>query len=361
MKKVMAAVLASAMALSMAACGGAPKAETPAETPAAETPAAEATQEAPAEATQAPAEEVPESTAERITINVGYMPNYASLWALETGINKGYFDNAGIDVQLTEFQDGPTIIAAMESGSVDVGYIGPGAHKLCINGNAKIFSISSLGDADWIIGGPDVKTLEDLKGKKVGYASGTSSEDILKLGLDRAGLTMADIEAVDMDAASLVTSMLSGGVDACAAWSPSTVKIMDEMPEATKLCSNVDFSETSVSPASYIVLPKWVETREDDLRRFTKALHEAMDYAAADHYDEVAQWVADQCKIDYDTAYAQRSDGKWFSGEEIRAGIQDGSIEGYYKLQQDGLLAAGAVEKEVPVSEYVLFDIMAGN
>lgn len=353
MKKLLTAAIASAMALSLAACGGGTASETTAAAAPETTAAAADAEKADAETTEAA------STEERITIKVGYMPNYASLWALCTGVEKGYFDNAGIDVELVEFQDGPTIISAMESGSLDIGYIGPGAHKLCVAGNAKIFSISQIGDSDWVIGGPDVKTLEDLKGKKVGYASGTSSEEILKLGLQKAGLTMNDIQAVDMDAASLVTSMLSGGVDACAAWSPSTVKIMDEMPDATKLCSNYDFSDTYVAPASFIVLPKWVESREADLKRFTKALHEAMDYSANEHHDEVAQWVADQCKTDYDTAYQQRSDGKWFTGADIRAGVEDGTIKGYYELQQKSLIEAGTVEKEVPVEDYVLFDIMA--
>ena len=49
-------------------------------------------------------------------------------------MNFGYFDDENIDVQLTEFSDGPTIIQAMESGSIDVGYIVQGAHNLCING-----------------------------------------------------------------------------------------------------------------------------------------------------------------------------------------------------------------------------------
>ena len=37
-------------------------------------------------------------------------------------------------------------------------------------------------------------------------------------------MKMSDIEAIDMDAATIVTSMLSGSVDACATWSPNTIK-----------------------------------------------------------------------------------------------------------------------------------------
>ena len=87
------------------------------------------------------------------TLNVAYMPNYGSLWAVETAINKGYFEEEGLTLNLVEFADGPTIIAAMESGSIDVGYIGQGAHKLCINGRASIFALSHISNGDALIGG----------------------------------------------------------------------------------------------------------------------------------------------------------------------------------------------------------------
>lgn len=65
-----------------------------------------------------------EEEPEKVTVNVAYMPDYASLNGLISAIELGYFDDENIDVQLTEFSDGPTIIQAMESGSIDVGYIG---------------------------------------------------------------------------------------------------------------------------------------------------------------------------------------------------------------------------------------------
>lgn len=61
------------------------------------------------------------------------------LWAVEAAIHMGYLEEEGIEVNLVEFADGPTIIAAMENGSIDVGYIGQGAHKLCVEGRADIF------------------------------------------------------------------------------------------------------------------------------------------------------------------------------------------------------------------------------
>lgn len=359
MRKTMATVMAAAMVLSLAACGGGKPAETAApaaattaaETKAAETSAAE-TKEAETTAAETAAAQ------EEITLNIAYMPNYGSLWSVMTADKKGFLKDQGITVNLVEFADGPTIIAAMESGSIDMGYIGQGAHKLCINGNAKIFLLSHISNGDALIGGPGISAAEDLKGKKVAYSSGTSSEDILVNALTKAGMTMDDIQAVDMDASGIVTAMVSGGVDACATWSPNSLKILEEVEGSTKICDNMTFSDTTVSLASWIVTPKYAESNQDKILRFTKALYQAMDYAADDHYDEVAKYVADQTATDYDSVYAQRGDADWLTGAEVAKGAADGIVENYYKIQQNNFIASGAVEGEVPVADYVMLDNM---
>ncbi len=299
-------------------------------------------------------------TAEPVTLNVAYMPNYGSLWAIEAAIQKGYLAEEGITVNLVEFADGPTIIAAMESGSIDVGYIGQGAHKLCVNGQATIFALSHISNGDMLIGGEGITTVEELKGKRVAYSSGTSSEDILVNSLTKYGMTMDDIEAFDMDASAIVTAMLSGGVDACATWSPNSLKILEEMPGAAKLTDNMTFSDTTVSLASWICMPNYATEKRDVLVRFTRALFKGMDYAAEEHHDEVAQWVADQTATDYESVYNQRGDALWLTGEAVAAGAADGTVEGYYLLQRDTFVAAGAIEKDpVPeVKDYVMLDLM---
>lgn len=335
-----------AAALGLSACGAA-------SSTAASSSAASSSMAASSAASSAPA-------VEPVTLNVAYMPNYDSLWSVMTAINQGYMEEEGITCTLTEFQDGPTIIAAMESGSIDVGYIGQGAHKLCVNGRATIFTLSHISNGDALIAAPGITSVEGLKGKKVAYSSGTSSEDILKNSLAKYNMTMNDITAVDMDASAIVTAMLSGGVDACATWSPNSLKIMEELTGATKLCDNLTFKDTTISLASWIAMPAYATDNADVILRFTRALFKGMDYAAKDHYDEVAKWVSDQTKTDYNSVYDQRGDAEWLTGAEVAKGAGDGTVEGYYKLQRDNFVAQGVIEKDpVPeVAEYVLLDNM---
>ena len=304
-------------------------------------------------------------TVETVDINVGYMPNYGGLWSLMTAKEKGFFEEEGLNVTMTQFEDGPTIIAAMENGSVNFGYIGQGAHKLCVQGNATIIALSHISNGDALIGGPGISTVEDLKGKVVAYSSGTSSEDILRNALTAHNMTMDDIQAMDMDAPSIVTAMMSGGVDACATWSPNSLTILEGMEGTTKLADNMTFSDTTVSLASWIATPKYLEENRDVTVRFVRALMKAMDYAADGNYEEVAQWCATKAALDYDTMYNQRGDADWLTGKEVVEGVADGTVKGYYELQQKNLLDGGSITEEdvCPVEDYVDFDLMteAGN
>lgn len=356
MKKLIAMLLALVMVLGLAACGTtAPK----------ETTAAPATQ-APAAGTEAAETE---AAAEPVTLNVAYMANWGALWAVATADAKGYFAEEGITLNLTVFEDGPTEIAAMESGNMDVAYIGPGAHKLCSTGNAEVFLLQHLGDGDCIIGLNGVTKLEDLAGKKIGYAAGTSSESILTTALDSVGLTMDDVQALSMDATALTTAALSGSVDAVAAWSPYSLTILAESDNAVDICSNVDFPSL-VSPGSWVVNPAWADENADVLVRFIRAMYKGMDYAAAATTDdaiaeEVAGYVAAVLKSDAEIVIGQRYDGTWKTSAEVLEMVKSGEIEQIYADQQATFIANGAVDEATALApaDFVLSDLMlqAGN
>ena len=346
MKKLIAMLLALAMVLALAACG-APAAPAPTEAPKVETPA-----------TEAPA--APEAPAvEAVTLNVAYMANWGSLWAVATADAKGFFAEEGITINLTQFADGPSEIAAMKQGSMDVAFIGPGAHKLCSQGEAQVFLMQHMGDGDCILGLNGLKTLEELKGKKVGYAAGTSSENILNTALASVGLTMDDIVALSMDADALTTAALSNQVDAVAAWSPMSLTILEKGNDVTDICSNADFA-TMASPGSWVVNPDWAAANSDVIVRFNRAMFKAMDFAAAATTDdavaqEVAGYVAAITGLDVESTVAQRYDGSWMTSAQVLEMIESGKLVEYYNNQQVNF---GDAAGPLKADEFVLIDLM---
>lgn len=294
---------------------------------------------------------------EPVKLNIAYMPNYAALWAVLTGIDQGYFEEEGLDLTLYEFADGPTEIAAMESGSIDLAYIGTGAHKLCITGSAKIFAPQQVNTTDSIVvlKSHGIESLEDLAGKKIGVTTGTSSETSLNSALAKAGLTLDDIEPYEMEVNNMVSAMVSGTIDACATWSPYTLQIVNEVEDAEKL----EFENDTVNLASWIALPEYAEENEDILVRFSRALYKAMDYSSdPDNYEYAAGLVAKQTATDLDINLYQTEDAVWFNSESIAAGLEDGTLADYYQKQQQNFIDNGAVENEVPLEDYILFDVI---
>lgn len=335
-KKIALGIMVGVMSLSAAACGTDKTAQT-----------------------GKTSENVQSSEEELVTVNVAYMPDYGSLSGIIAADALGYFEEEGIKLNLVQFTEGPTIINAMESGSIDVGYIGQGAHKLCINGKADIFAMAHLDYGDAVIGNKEKGTdsLEDLKGKKVAYSSGTSSEDILVKGLEKVGLTMEDITPVDMDASSLVTAMLSGSVDAASAWAPNTTQILKELGDnGVTLCDNKTFLADTVSLASWVCMPDYAKENRDLLVRFTRALYKGNDYRADhSHDDEVCGWISEKVKLEKETLLKQVETAEWTTSSFVRDETE--TLKSYYQIQQDTFVEKGDCEK-TPLEDYLLLDIM---
>lgn len=328
MKKFLALLLAAMMILSMAAC-------TP----------------------ETPDDDV-------IKLNIAYMPNWGALWAVATADEKGYFAEEGIEITLVPFENGPNEIAAMEEGSIDISYIGPGAHKLCSTGKAEVMLLQHLGDGDCIIGLKGITKLEDLRGKTVGYAAGTSSETILKVALESVGMTMDDIVAMNMNASNLTMAAISGEVDAVAAWAPSSLTILAQVEGAVDICSNVDFPSL-VSPGSWVVNPTWADENSETMVKFARAMYKAMDYAAAATTDdaianEVAGYISKIIAKDAAAVLEERYTGSWMSSTQLKEMLESGTVAKVYADQQATFIANGALEAtgNLTPEQFVLLQIM---
>ncbi|MDO5047808.1 MAG: ABC transporter substrate-binding protein [Anaerococcus sp.] len=361
MKKLVKMMVMAMALMSLTACGGANQNEADPgnEANVNETETSQTEEETTEEESEENTEETEESTGEveTVDLNVAYMPNYASLWHLVTAVDKGYFEEEGLNVNLIEFADGPSEIAAMEGGSVDIAYIGHGAHKLAIQGSANIIVPSSVHNTDKITVLPDsgIETIEDIKGKKIAYTAGSSSETALTGALNKAGITMDDIDPYEMDATNMVAAMMSGSVDAATAWNPYDAQILDNV-EGSK---QIEFSTDSVNLSSFIALPKYVEENRDLVLRFSRAIYKAMQFAAdKENWDYAVGLYAKQTAKDKEAAMVETGDATWFSADFIKEAIEDGTMKGYYERQQEMFIESGDVEEARDVEEYVEFDLM---
>lgn len=365
-KRALSSLLAIGMAVTLAACGsgsGEKASSTASSTPAVSTDTSSAEDTAETAETE-PAEASTESTAaaqnyDPVTVRVAYMPNLGSADSLFIGIDQGYFAEYGITVEPSEFQGGPAEITAMASGDIDIAQIGHGAHALCIEGQAKIFQMdhtTSLSDEVVANKSHGIEKAEDLKGKTIAVASGTSSEIILQQVLAKAGLKDSDVKLVEMSVDGMTTAMIANQIDACATWSPNTVTLKNSLGDNyLSLGGNADFLDTAIFPSSYITTDKYASANKDVLVRFAAALDKAHDYRAA-HIEDSAKALAKHLDAPEETMLASTKEGDWDTITKI-AGDMD-AIKKVYETQQNVFIANGRIKEKVDTNDYVLYDVM---
>ena len=108
---------------------------------------------------------------------------------------------------------------------------------------------------------------------------------------------MDDITAMEMDASGIVSAMISGSLDACALWSPSTLAVSTELgDDVVKLADNLSFADQSASVSSWICMSKYADEKSDVLLRYVKALYKAKDYRADPaNAEQISHWIAEMC------------------------------------------------------------------
>lgn len=295
---------------------------------------------------------------EPVSVNVAFMPNLGSAGTLFAALDQGYFDKFNITVETKQFDAGPAEIAAMQSGDIDFAQIGHGAHALCIEGQAKIFSFEGNSQADCVVANKShgISTAKDLKGKTIAVASGTSSEVILNYVLADAGLTKDDVTLTEMKVDGMTTAMIAGQIDACATWSPNTITLEEKLgDDYLVLGTNTDYTDKVAFPSSYVCLPDYADSNMEVLERFGAALDMGKVYRA-EHIDEVAKLLADKLGLPEETLLQSTGEGDW-QGAADAIGDTD-KILGYYKAQQQVFLDNGRITEAVPVENYVLSEVI---
>ncbi|MEE1737722.1 aliphatic sulfonate ABC transporter substrate-binding protein [Streptomyces sp. BE147] len=193
------------------------------------------------------------------TVKIGYFPNLTHATAL-VGIQEGTIQKelGGTKVVPSTFNAGPSEIEALNAGSIDIGFIGPSPS---INGYVKskgkglrIIGGSASGGVKLVVNPKKIKTLDDLKGKKIATPQLGNTQDVAFLNwISEKGWKVdaqsgkGDISVVRSDNKVTPDAYKSGSLDG--AWVPE--------PTASKLVSEgakVLLDESTLWPDNKFVI-----------------------------------------------------------------------------------------------------------
>ncbi|WP_284946294.1 aliphatic sulfonate ABC transporter substrate-binding protein [Acidisoma cladoniae] len=159
-------------------------------------------------------------------LNVGYQKASVSLALLKArGLLAERLKPLGYDVAWSVFTSGPPIMEALSAGAVDFAFTGEPPPIFAQAAGVPVVYAAATKPAPKsvaILIGPDspIKSLADLRGKKVAVAKGSSAQYLLISALRHAGLQYSDITPVYLQPPDGRIALQSGDVDAWSIWDP---------------------------------------------------------------------------------------------------------------------------------------------
>ncbi|MCB1487139.1 MAG: ABC transporter substrate-binding protein [Bauldia sp.] len=159
---------------------------------------------------------VPASAADKLTVLLDWFvnPDHAPLVIAAEG---GYFERHGLDVELIAPADPSAPPRLVAAGQADIAITYQPDLMLLINEDLPLVRFATLIETPLnaliVLKDGPVKTLADLKGKKVGFSIAGIQDAYLDGILKSVGLTTDDVEMVNVNF-NLVSALLSGQVDA---------------------------------------------------------------------------------------------------------------------------------------------------
>jgi len=218
------------------------------------------------------------------TVTIGYQKGDPFDIAKERGEFVKKMQAKGYKVVFKEFQDGNSLMQAMKAGSVDYARTGDTPPVSALSSGTKLTYIAASsskakGSGILVKKSSSISSLKDLKGKKVAYTKGTSSQYMLAAALKKAGLKTTDITWVNMDQSSASVAFSKGKVDAWATWDPYISQA--ELTQNAKLLTN---GVGITNNRDYILaMQSYAKSNTEVSKYLVKYLEEDMQWANNNH------------------------------------------------------------------------------
>ncbi|MDM5206798.1 aliphatic sulfonate ABC transporter substrate-binding protein [Cytobacillus kochii] len=271
-----------------------------------------------------------EGKPEKIVLDYAYY-SPTSVILKKFGWAEEAFAEDDIDVEFVLSQGSNKALEFLNSSSVDFGSTAGAAALIAKANGAPIESVYIYSKPEWTAlvapKGSAIKSVEDLKGKKVAATIGTDPYIFLLRSLNEAGLTSTDVEIVNLQHADGGTALTTGQVDAWAGLDPHMAKL--ELEAGTEfIYRNIDFNTYGTLNVRSEFAEKYPEQVKEVIELYEKARTWVLE-----NPEEAAEILAEEAQITLEVAK-----------KELERNDFNEPIPG--KVQIEALNAAGEVLKE---------------
>ncbi len=230
----------------------------------------------------------------KFRIGLGPFVGFGPLYLAQ---QQGFFKDAGIDAELIVLTGLAERNSALKAGRIDA-LAAPVDYFVLSAGNNLSATITMAIDesngADGIVATSDIKTVADLRGKRVAFQRGLPSEFFLRALLQQNGLSLADLKPVDMETAQAGAAFISKQVDAAVIWEPWLTKASQE-GHGHVLASSKDYPNLIVDCLAFN--QSVVSRSPQEVQAIVNAVLRAIAYSKA-HPEEANAIMAPNFQVD---------------------------------------------------------------
>jgi aliphatic sulfonates family ABC transporter substrate-binding protein len=233
-------------------------------------------------------------------LRIGYQKNGVLLIAKQQKLFEKRFQDRGIAIKWVEFPYGPPLLEALNTGNIEYGATGDAPPVFAQAANANLLYVASLpargaNQALLVQEDSPIKSLADLKGKKIGVAKASSAHSLTLAALDKAGLTLADVKPVYLTPGEAAAAFTRGAIDVWAIWDPFYA--IAEKQKGTRVLVNA--VEVAPQNSYFLANRSFTEKNPDIIGAINDELLKASDWAK-NNREEAAVLFSEASGVDLD-------------------------------------------------------------
>src|SRR5262245_16566708 len=274
------------------------------------------------------------------------------------GIERGIFAKHGLNAKIVMYPTGVEAINGLMAGAQDVNLMGSIPFLAAVSNGVPLVLIAHLhGDPlrpDYstghsIVAGPgtgiDRGAIKALKGKRIALPRGTGAEGYLLGHLRSNGMTVEEVQLINVKPADLPTALARKDADAIAVWEPWPSTALVQVPGSVRVVDGG--CPTCYIPAGILTNPDSVAKKAEALRRFMVAFAESQQWVRQ-NFDAAAEitthWVPGVDLAVMKEAIRQ-------AGYDHR--ISKYTVQGYVKTTIPNLISGGQVKQAFDPAPFI--------
>ena len=281
-------------------------------------------------------------------VHIGDQPSFITLKIADAkGFFKDEFDKDGITIKVDNFvKQGSAVIEALKAGSLQAGVVGSMPLVAAVASGSPFKLLTSVNYSKdtfklFVAKDSPIKSVKDLKGKKLGVKFSSNEHEMALTLLKQAGLTTQDVQVANISAEDSLNSLLNGSVDA-------TVLRADQLEpaQAAGAVAIADNSQTGLIVNGLIATEDFISQHGDIAARLVKVLYKTVKWID-ENEDETLKIFIEKTKLSEKAAKTS------FESRQRAISVQDAILKAPIERTIGFSLDQKLISKKITVDDVV--------